>query len=107
MTNFIKLISFLTTNWWVVSWENDKFTFYKPPVSLGFASDYNFLVLKSVNDARYMNTLEKYVDTLSGIYDKNRDELLHMIENNLSIFSMRIVDESTKIGSIDLWYSYV
>jgi hypothetical protein len=30
-----------------------------------------------------------------------------MIENNLSIFSMRIVDESTKIGSIDLWYSYV
>jgi hypothetical protein len=49
-----------------------------------------------------MNTLEKYVDTLSGIYDKNRDELLHMIENNLSIFSMRIVDESTKIGSIDL-----
>lgn len=87
-----------------MSWENDKFIFYKPPVLLGFASDYNFLVLKHISDTRYMNTLEEYVDTLSGIYDKNRDELLNMIENNLSIFSMRIIDESTKIWSIDFWY---
>ena len=86
MTNFIKIISFLTTNWWTESWENDKFTFYKPPVSLGFDSEYNFLVLNNVNDARYMDVFEKYVDTLSGIYDKNSNELLHMIDKNSLFF---------------------
>lgn len=95
---------FLLSHWRKKSWENNRFFSFSPPVGIWLADDYEFLVFKEVWDKRYEKTIDKYVLDLSDIYAKSFYDMMTIIHDNLSIFSLRIQDEATDHWNINFGY---
>ena len=104
MSNFIKLETFLLSHDWTLDSQNSKFNFFVPPQNLWFQDSYQFHVLKNVWSEWYFPTLEKYAEILWQIYSSNQNDILNIIENDFSIFSLRIQDEEARLWNLDFGY---
>lgn len=105
--NFNSIISYLTSNWRTLEETSDisKVIKLKPPQDLWFNDDYRFSVFKEAWKDYYEELFVYYVNSIAEFYDTQKDELYNIVKENATIFSTRIIDETTTNGNI--WFEYL
>ncbi len=95
-----KIISYLTNRNWVQVHENPKFRFYRAPENLGFQDEYVLPIPFNNETTDYQKFLRNNLYLISEIYEISVDELEAIINEENSIFSIRINDANTLDGKI-------
>ncbi|WP_341834855.1 hypothetical protein WJU16_18095 [Chitinophaga pollutisoli] len=96
------IAAFLLNRNWVASDRNEKFTKYSPPRDLGLPDNYVISVPINNNHVDFSVFTRNILDILGSIYNLSLDELVLIIEQEQTIFSIRIYDENTRDGKISL-----
>ncbi len=94
------LILFLTNRGWNEFSKGEKFSKLSPPKELGLPIDYYISIPVDHKTVDFDRFFEKTLNVVSQIYERKIDDLLQVVRDEKTIFSIRVVDEETEKGSI-------
>lgn len=85
------IVNYLLKNGWESVDSNDRFIFFKPPVSMGFPQSYKLKVPIRFNSDDYNSYLKHTAQVIAGYYDKNPEELFYGVDNYLDVLKRNAV----------------
>lgn len=95
------LIEYLEHNNWSKTNESIDYYSYKPPIELGFPGSYKIGIPINKSKAGFEKQFKNIVELVSDIYEISYEDLFTILEEN-QVFKIRIIDEDTKDGKINL-----
>ena len=94
------LLSFLLNRGWKFEKQNERFIYLKAPALFSFPSNYIFILPYNKKTVDFERFLSNSIKIIAEIYEISVDDLIKIIESESEVFSLRIIDENTKDGSI-------
>lgn len=97
-----KIILFLTNRNWLIAGKNAKFGNYRPPADLHLPDGFTISIPNSNNFKDFQQFIDNTLETIGILYNFSIEELKLMLDQEQTIFTIRIYDEKTKDGRISL-----
>jgi len=94
------VIRYLTNRGWTLNETTTKFQKYSAPENLGFSNEYILPIPYNNETVDYQRFLRNNINIICDIYELTEEELEVVIQENNSIFTIRINDEDTATGKI-------
>jgi len=96
-----ELIEYLEHKEWIKVNENIDYYSFEPPIDLGFPKSYKIGIPINERKKDFNRQLNTVAEIISDIYDITFEDLNTILEGN-QVFKIRIIDEDTKDGKINL-----
>jgi hypothetical protein len=88
---YSNVIKFLQTKGWQDTRANQRFIFFKPPKELGFDEKYLLPIPQAIDAKDFKDSLDFSMRTISGIYEKEPEQLFFDVGNYLEILKTNAV----------------